>query len=340
MLDLALAPSTWRRYRGSLLRFRDHCWQEGVSFPPEHPAVVAAIANFIESATRASLRPSSTINGLLAAIATLYEPLGVQPTHDPLIKRLRRALVRDRTKRPIDHGRTFDLSSLTNLFKEWGCNTSLQKTRAKLLALLCVLGALRVSAAILPRFNQIRVENIEDRRALVVPIVGYKNDLYGEGHTVRLFECSDKRLCPVATWKHWVNSTATIRSRIRDPRIVFELERPHDQLSPSKCAAILKGVARTAGLDPTIFTARTFRKSGVMAAINTGIDSDAIFRLGGWRDPATFHRHYVVTEIPSSFSDILFDVDDQQDANDDDDEGQTESDSSDDDHPDIFDHIS
>ena len=84
----------------------------------------------------------------------------------------------------------------------------------------------------------------------------------------------------------------------------------------------------------------TFWKLGVMAVINTGIDSDAIFCLGGWCDPMTFHCHYVVTEIPSLFSDILFDVNDQQDAVDDDDEGQTESDSSDDDHPDIFNHIS
>ena len=75
-----------------------------------------------------------------------------------------------------------------------------------------------------------------------MPIIGYKNDLYSEGHTIHLFECSDKRLCPVATWKHWVNSTTTIQSQIRDPRIIFKLECPHDQLSPSKCAAILKGV--------------------------------------------------------------------------------------------------
>lgn len=78
-----------------------------------------------------------------------------------------------------------------------------------------------------------------------------------------------------------------------------------------------------------------------MATINAGVDSDAIFCLGGWCDPVTFHRHYVVTEIPSSFSNILFNVDDQQDANDDDDdEGQTESNSSDDDHLNIFNHIS
>src|SRR3989344_9214004 len=42
MLDLALAPSTWQRYHSSLLQFRNHCWQEGVSFPPEHPAAVAS----------------------------------------------------------------------------------------------------------------------------------------------------------------------------------------------------------------------------------------------------------------------------------------------------------
>jgi hypothetical protein len=33
-LDFTLAPSTWRHYRSSLLRFCDFCWSNDVTFPP------------------------------------------------------------------------------------------------------------------------------------------------------------------------------------------------------------------------------------------------------------------------------------------------------------------
>jgi hypothetical protein len=308
MLDLALAPSTWRQYHSSLLHFHNHCWQDSLDFPPHEDTAVATIANFIKAAMRATQRPSLTINGLLAAINSLFEPLGLHPTRDPLIKRLHRALVRDRTKRPICHGSTFDITCLTSLFKKWGRNTSITKTRAKLIAMLCTLGALRVSAATLPHFDDVTVDRRDGKKVLVVPVVGYKNDFLGEGNAVHLYACSDKRLCPVVTWKRWRLLTTALRRKIREPRIVFELTSPFKQLSPDRCASILKGVARAAKLDTSVFTARTFRKSGIMAGINAGVEPDAIFRLGGWRDPDTFWRHYVVREIPSSFTDILFDA--------------------------------
>jgi hypothetical protein len=116
MLNLALAPSTWWQYCSSLLQFQDHCWREGSNFPPEEPIAVATIANFIKTATRATQWLSLTINRLLVVIATLYEPLGLHPTHDPLIKPLRWALVCDCTKQPINHGCVFDVLCLTNLF--------------------------------------------------------------------------------------------------------------------------------------------------------------------------------------------------------------------------------
>lgn len=67
-------------------------------------------------------------------------------------------------------------------------------------------------------------------------------------------------------------------------------------------------------LDPSTFTARTFCKLGVMAGIKAGIEPDALFRLGGWRDPNTFWWHYIVRQIPSSYTDILFEVADNSDS--------------------------
>jgi hypothetical protein len=202
---------------------------------------------------------------------------------------------------------------LTTLLREWGTETPPKRTRAKLVVLLCVLGVLRVSAATLPRFADVTTARRDGKNTLIVPVVGYKNDTHGEGNTVVLYECSEEALCLVRTWQRWRNQTTHIHTRVQDCRIVFELQRPYAQLSPGRCASILKTVADNAGLNTAIFTARTFRKSGVIAGIQAGIEPDAILRLGGWRDQATFWRHYVVREIPSTYTDVLFDTEVNQD---------------------------
>lgn len=69
-------------------------------------------------------------------------------------------------------------------------------------------------------------------------------------------------------------------------RSVFKLTLPYNNLSSDHCATILKGIAKAAGLDTTIFMAHTFCKSGIMVGIRTGIELDALFHLGGWCTPA------------------------------------------------------
>ncbi|ELR13555.1 uncharacterized protein ACA1_305790 [Acanthamoeba castellanii str. Neff] len=272
------------------------------------------IANFLELATCASQQLSLTIKLLSAAIVVLYELLNLFPTCDLLICCLRQALVRDRTKWLVNHGRTFDLSSLAALFRDWGPWTTPSKTRAKLIALLCMLGALQVSAATLPFLDSMSVQREGNKEALIMPVSGYKNDLHSNGHKVIIFECAEEALCPVATFRHWKAQTTRARAHIHGCRLVFELEPPYAKLSPTRCVEVLKGVAHKAGLDPNVFTARTFRKSGIMAGIHAGVEPDALFRLGGWQDPDTFWRHYVVRQIPSSYTDILFNVPERHDT--------------------------
>ncbi len=77
---------------------------------------------------------------------------------------------------------------------------------------------------------------------------------------------------------------------------------------------LLKKLATNTDLNPSIFTARTFRKSGIMAGIRAGVEPDAIFRLGGWHSSEMFFRHYVVQHIPKTFTDIIFDISDRDDS--------------------------
>jgi len=91
----------------------------------------------------------------------------------------------------------FDTSALRNLFLKWGSLLSIQQLRTKLLVMLCVLGALRVASTILPKFNQVTIITTANHHVLSVPIVSYKNNLYGDGNHVTLHKSSNKLCCPV-----------------------------------------------------------------------------------------------------------------------------------------------
>ncbi len=77
-------------------------------------------------------------------------------------------------------------------------------------------------------------------------------------------------------------------------------------------ARILKNVVKEAGLDPGVFTAKTFRKTGIMSGIDAGVQPDAIFRLGGWSSAETFWHHYVTRTVPPSYTNLLFDVEESE----------------------------
>ncbi len=83
---------------------------------------------------------------------------------------------------------------------------------------------------------------------------------------------------------------------------------PYNKLLANRCTAILKGVAEAAGLDTRVFTTCTFCKLGMMVGINTNVNPDAIFHLGGWRNLNTFWSHYMTRTIPSTYTDLLFNM--------------------------------
>lgn len=144
---------------------------------------------------------------------------------------------------------------------------------------------------------------------LDVPVVGYKNNLFGDGKLIMLHECSDALCCPVHTFKAWSSKTCSLRRGIHRCPLLFSLQQPIKPLLLSRCSAILKDLVVEVGLDPAIFMAWTFHKLGIMVGICTGIKLDTIFRLSGWCSAETFYQHYMVQEIPCVFSDIIFNID-------------------------------
>jgi len=286
-----------------------YCITNNIPFPPEQDKAVGAVASFLKSATRSSQCPCSTIASLSAAIGSLYETTDFHATCYPLLARVKRALVCLCTTHPIEHEVIFDTSTLCDLFLKWGSLLSIQQLRTKLLSMLCVLGTLHVASTTLPKFDQVTIITTADHHMLSVLIVGYKNNLYGNGKHVSLHESSNKLCCPVQTFEAWKKWTRSLRRGVCNCPLLFSLQRPIEQLSASKSAFILKELATNAGLDPAIFTAKTFRKSRVMAGIHAGVEPDAIFRLGRWQSAETFYHHYVVKAIPRTYTNLIFNVD-------------------------------
>jgi len=58
-----------------------------------------------------------------------------------------------------------------------------------------------------------------------------------------------------------------------------------------------------AGIEET--TARSFRKTGASTAINKGVDADLVMKLGRWKSPDVFFKHYVDWEKTSLTDTIL-----------------------------------
>ena len=51
-------------------------------------------------------------------------------------------------------------------------------------------------------------------------------------------------------------------------------------------------------------TARSFSKTGASTAINKGVDPDLVMKLGRWKSPEVFFKHYVDWE-QSSLTDAI-----------------------------------
>jgi len=203
----------------------------------------------------------------------------------------------------------FDTSALLDLFLKWGASLSLQQLCTKLLAMLCVLGTLRIASTILPKFDQVTIITAANHCALSVPIVSYKNDLYCNSKHRTLHESSNKLCCPVQTFEAWKIGTHSLRRSVHNCPLLFSLQRPIEQLLASRSASILKELAANADLDPEVFTAKTFHKSGVMAGIHAGVEPDAIFCLSGWQRVETFYQHNIVQAIPCTYTNLIFNVD-------------------------------
>ena len=305
LLEHALRPSTLKSYDSVLVRFKSFC--EKCNYP-YFPTTTAAVAHFLNYISQHVERPGPILISASAAIAGMYKGSNhADPTKNQLLAMLKQAIINTGTKRPRKNTPTFPVEKLTNYIVTLGDNNimNIKDLRAKAISLLALVGLFRPSDLALLTQGQITFTDT----SLSLANFGGKTDKNKEGIPTTITAATSPALCPVRTLRAYINKTADIRAKIDGSPIFIYLDKSVKSrsdgvaaLSAERVAKIMTMTLVAAGIEET--TARSFRKTGASTAINKGVDPDLVMKLGRWKSPEVFFKHYVDWE-QSSLTDAI-----------------------------------
>ena len=75
--------------------------------------------------------------------------------------------------------------------------------------------------------------------------------------------------------------------------------------SSSQIVNILNECIQLAGLDISVYSAKSFRPTCATRAIQAGCDPKKTMRVGRWKTETVFFEHYVHDKTPDNFTNLL-----------------------------------
>ena len=318
-LPLCLAASTHATYDRYIQECSAFCTSRGVLFPPSDTAV---LADFLMHKCRTTDRPQSMLRCVSAALSSIYEACELPNlTADPFIVRLSGALVKSRTRVPMQRSCVMDVSAFVRMFRAWPANSvlSVKQLRLKTITLLAIALMLRPSD-IAPQACSFNADSGVSSRFVMstdqvtfcsdgsvkVSFLGIKNDLHRTGFVVTLPPGADVMSDPVDALRSYIACTDRWRCPVTKP-LFIGLHRPYGAISSSSVAQILGEAIQAAqsfGLQPG-HRPKDFRPTGATEAVKLGVDVDTVQQLGRWKTRSVFLEHYVHSQVPRSFTDNL-----------------------------------
>ena len=136
---------------------------------------------------------------------------------------------------------------------------------------------------------------------LRITFLGIKNDTSRDGFEVEIPPLSNPKLDPALGLKAYL--TRTEKYRVPPYPVFIALHKPYGALSSVSIANILNQVIQNAGLDRSVYSAKSFRPTGATRAIEAGCDPDKVRRLGRWKTSSVFFEHYVHDKPPQNITD-------------------------------------
>ena len=95
-----------------------------------------------------------------------------------------------------------------------------------------------------------------------------------------------------STLKDYVNRTKDIRTISNESRLFASTKKPHKGVTTSTLARWLKDVLHDAGIDPSIYTAHSYRSASTSMAFAHGVTLQEIIKTANWSSANTFTKFY------------------------------------------------
>ncbi|KZS05432.1 Uncharacterized protein APZ42_031378 [Daphnia magna] len=99
-------------------------------------------------------------------------------------------------------------------------------------------------------------------------------------------------LCPVLTFKNFLERTNQLRSQSNEGSLLIALVVPHKPVTANTVSRWIKSVLGRAGVDTANFGAHSTRSAAASEAVNAGVPIDSVVRTGNWANKAKFNRFY------------------------------------------------
>jgi hypothetical protein len=140
--------------------------------------------------------------------------------------------------------------------------------------------------------------------SMTVRFFSTKNDSSRSGFEVNVPKATEHKVDPVDCVRVYINRTDIYRPRPDCPLFV-SLKQPYKGINSSTVSRVLRIAIEEAGLDKTLFTAKSFRPSAATAAVAANIPHETAMQLGRWKTKEVFLDHYVYPRAPDNYTQTI-----------------------------------
>ncbi len=218
-------------------------------------------------------------------------------------------LVKSDMAEPLIRSKVMPRRPFVELFQSWEANDQLSMfdLRLKTLTLLSFAVLLRPSD-VAPRAKRLdgtpfyfsRKFLDFSNKCVIMYFHGIKNDRDHDGFRLVLNPVPDTKVCPMAALRTYIQRTSHLVPA--DGPVFVTLSAPHQSLSATGVADVLRHALHLVGLDACGFTPKHFRPTGATAAVEQGVPPEQVQAMGRWKSTETFYKHYVHAQPVADFS--------------------------------------
>lgn len=296
LLDSALSPSTKCSYKNALKhykKFHDTFYVDS----PLLPISTEQLAQFITACHNRSLK-ASTITSYISAISYIHKLHGfTSPSESFLVKKLLHSI---RRHKQSDKRHPFTMTSLGlivgSLRSMVTDNYTFKLMRA--MFLIAFFGLFRVGEIAYSVNNPQNVIKKEDivfyyKHSKIshasLTIRSYKHS-QGQSSIIPINRQTVKKLCPISALKKYLRAAPLGNG--------YLFRHCNGQpVSTSYFRSVLRSCVVANNMDPSLFTAHSFRIGGATHAHNSNMSSTQIQKLGRWKSTA-YLKYIRPTALP------------------------------------------